>query len=61
MARTRDEVINEYVEAIIDGMDVKTLSLALSGLFIKELQGYSNAQLKEQIGTFYPEIVEDFG
>ena len=55
----REELIRQYVDAIIDGMDLKDCLRILSEQFHENLEGYSNEELITEVEEFYPHLLED--
>ncbi len=56
---TKDELIGEYVDRIVDGMDIDTLvSYAHDGL-AGALEKLSDEDLRAEIADFYPDLLEE--
>lgn len=54
----RDRFIEEYIDTLVDGMDLDALiRLAKDGLYIS-LTEYSNTELQDLISRIYPELLE---
>jgi len=58
-SKKRDEVVDAYVERIIDGMDMDDLIEFAKGELVVALETYSDADLVEEISSHYPDLLED--
>jgi len=55
----RDQLIEKYIDTLVDGMDLDALTrLAKDGLYIS-LTDYSNTELHDLISRIYPELLEE--
>jgi hypothetical protein len=55
----REKLIWQYVDEIIDGMDLKDCLRILAEQFYENLEGYTNEELLTEIKEFYPHLLED--
>ena len=55
----REELICQYVDAIIDGMDLKDCLRILAEQFHENLEGYTNEELLTEVEEIYPHLLED--
>ena len=55
---TRDEVIEQFVELIVDGMDTKDLVRYVSEQLTEYYEDCSNAELKEFVDNYDEELFE---
>jgi len=62
--KQRDEVIEQYVELIVDNMDIKTMMQSITDLLTETYQDYSIEELQTQIEEthdkeLYQELVDN--
>jgi hypothetical protein len=57
--KNRNDLINEYAELIVDGMDMDTLVMYAIDTIRDRLSSYNDEELLEEIADFYPELLED--
>ena len=62
--KQRDELIKQYVELIIDNMDIKTMTQVITEQLTDTYQDYSIEELQTQVETthdkeLYKELVEN--
>lgn len=55
----RRELVNEYINCVLDGMDITTMEIFISDVIDGELQEYTDEQLITQIGEQYPHLLEE--
>ena len=55
----RQELQDAYINQVIDGMDLKTMSALLFDFMDADLDKYTDKELTEEIEHFYPELLED--
>jgi hypothetical protein len=55
----RDEVVDAYVERLIDGMDMDDLIEFAKGTMYDTLRTYSDAELIAEVMRYHPDLVED--
>jgi hypothetical protein len=58
-SKKRDEVVDAYVERLIDGMDMDDLIEFAKGKIYDTLETYGDADLVEEISSHYPDLLED--
>jgi hypothetical protein len=56
---TRDELINEYVTRIVDGMDMDTLVVYAHNCMAISMELLSDEDLRAEIADFYPDLLEE--
>tara|TARA_B000000532_G_C18599145_1_gene290511 strand:- start:165 stop:422 length:258 start_codon:yes stop_codon:yes gene_type:complete len=54
----RDQLQNDYIESIIDGMDHKTMYQYVYDMLEQHLETYSDEELKTEVNDYYPELLE---
>lgn len=57
--KDREDLVREYVDAIIDGMDLKDCLRILSEQFHDNLENYTDEELVTEVREFYPHLLED--
>jgi len=62
--KQKDEVIEQYVELIVDNMDVKTMMQSITELLTELYQDYSREELQAQVEEthdkeLYQELVDN--
>jgi len=62
--KQKDEVIEQYVELVVDNMDVKTMMQAITELLTEVYQDYSREELQAQVEEthdkeLYKELVDN--
>jgi len=62
--KQKDEVIEQYVELIVDNMDVKTMMQSITELLTEVYQDYSREELQAQVEEthdkeLYKELVDN--
>ena len=55
----RDSLIENYVQQIIDGMDMKTMERMVYDTLIDNLSSYSDEELITEVEEYNPELLED--
>ena len=55
----RDQLQNDYIESIIDGMDHKTMYQYVYDMLEQTLETYSDEELKTEVKDYYPEFLEE--
>jgi hypothetical protein len=55
----RDEIIDDYIETLLDSMDMDALIVFASERLHDELKQYGNAELHDLISRIYPELLEE--
>ena len=54
----RDQLQNDYIESIIDGMDHKTMYQYVYDMMEQNLETYSDEELVTEVKDYYPELLE---
>ena len=55
----RDSLQQNYIESIIDGMDLKTMWTVLYDYMDQSYDKYSKEELITEVKEYYPELLED--
>ena len=55
----RDQLQNDYIESIIEGMDHKSMYQFVYDTMEQNLETYSDEELKTEVKDYYPELLED--
>ena len=55
----RDELQANYINRILDGMDIKDMMAILYDQFDENLDKYSVNELIEEVTEYYPDLLED--
>ena len=55
----RDELQQQLVNEMIDGMDHKTMWQILDSYMMESYDKYSDAELLEEVKEYYPHILEE--
>ena len=55
----RDQLQNDYIESIIDGMDHKTMYQYVYDNLADHLDKYSVQELVTEVEDYYPELLEE--
>lgn len=56
--QTRNDLIEAYVDRVIDGMSTKDLIRIVAEQLEENLSAYSDAELISEIDEYYPELLE---
>jgi hypothetical protein len=59
MTFDRDQLIADYAQQILDGMDMKTMECFVYDTLIENLSTYSDQTLMEHISEYSPELLGD--
>ena len=54
----REQLIADYAQQILDGMDMKTMECFVYDNLVENLSGYSDEQLIEEVTEYNPELIE---
>ena len=54
----RDELINDYVQEVIDGMDLKDCLAVLHDYMVNSYSDYTLEEIKEEVEEYYPHLLE---
>ena len=55
----REQLQDAYINEIIDGMDIKDMMSLLFDMLDKEMDIYTDEELKEEVERYYPELLEE--
>ena len=55
----RDELQQQLVNNMIDGMDFKTMWQILDSYMMESFDKYSDEELMEEVKEYYPELLEE--
>ena len=55
----RDELQANYINTILDGMDIKDMMAILYDQFDENLDKYTVTELIEEVNEYYPELLEE--
>lgn len=55
----REELIADYAQQILDGMDMKTMECFVYDTLKDNLSSYSDEELIQEIKEYNPELLED--
>jgi len=59
MEMNRSELQDAYINEIIDGMDIKDMMALLFDMLDKEMDIYTDKELKEEVKNYYPHLLEE--
>ena len=59
MTFDRAQLIEDYIQQIIDGMDFKTMECFVYDTLKDNLMPYTDEELIEEIGEYNPELLDD--
>ncbi len=55
----REELISDYAQQILDGMDMKTMECFVYDTLKDNLSSYSDEELIEEVKEYNPELLEN--
>ena len=55
----REQLQDAYINEIIDGMDIKDMMALLFDMLDKEMDIYTDKELKEEVENYYPHLLEE--
>ena len=55
----RDDLIEKYIDTLVDGMDLDALIRFTKDSLNIQLEHYSNSELHDLISRIYPELLEE--
>ena len=55
----RDKLQQELVNAMIEGMDFKTMWQVLDSYMMESFDKYTDEELMEEVKEYYPELLEE--
>jgi hypothetical protein len=59
MTINREQLIADYAQQILDGMDMKTMECFVYDTLQDNLSSYSDEELTEEVNQYYPELLEE--
>jgi hypothetical protein len=59
MEMNRSELQDAYINEIIDGMDIKDMMALLFDMINKDMDIYTDEELKEEVKNYYPHLLEE--
>jgi len=59
MTFNREQLIADYAQQILDGMDMKTMECFVYDTLQGNLSSYSDAELIREVTEYSPELLED--
>jgi hypothetical protein len=54
---SREEIIEKYVDNLVDGMDTKTLQQFVTEILWEQLDRFSDADLLDEVAKYMPNVV----
>ena len=54
----REQLIADYAQQIMDGMDMKTMECFVYDTLVENLSAYSDEQLVEEVTEYNPELLQ---
>jgi len=58
MTFNREQLVQDYAQEILDGMDMKTMECFVYDTLVDNLSSYSDDQLIEEVTEYNPELLE---
>ena len=55
----KDQLINDYVTEVVDGMDLKDCLAMLHDFITDSYRDYTIEEIKEEVEEYYPHLLED--
>jgi hypothetical protein len=55
----RDQLVEDYVQQMIDGMDYKTMERFVYDTMVENLADYTDEELLTEVTDYYPELLGD--
>ena len=59
MSFDRQQLIADYAQQILDGMDMKTMECFVYDTLMDNLSSYSDEELIEEVTEYNPELIEE--
>ena len=59
MMKNREDLIGEYADRVVDGMDMDSLVVYALDKMMEDLRTYSDEDLRDEIAEFYPDLLEN--
>jgi len=54
----RQDLVTEYINCVLDGMDIQTMEIFIADTIDGNLQDYTDEQLENEIREYYPHLLE---
>ena len=55
----RDQLVEDYVQQMIEGMDYKTMERFVYDTMVENLTDYTDEELLTEVTDYYPELLGD--
>ena len=55
----KDQLINDYVQEVIDGMDLKDCLAVLHDFMTESYKDYTIEEVKEEVNEYYPHLLDE--
>jgi len=55
----RDQLVEDYVQQMIEGMDYKTMERFIYDTMVENLTDYTDEELLTEVTDYYPELLEN--
>ena len=55
----KDQLINDYVQEVIDGMDLKDCLAVLHDFMTDSYKDYTIEEIKEEVNEYYPHLLDE--
>ena len=55
----RDELISQYVQLVVDGMDYKSLEQYVFETMVDYIDSLSDSEIKEEVGNYDEELFDE--
>ena len=55
----RDQLVENYVQQMIEGMDYKTMERFVYDTMVENLTDYTDEELLTEVTDYYPELLEN--
>ena len=55
----REQLQDAYINEIIDGMDIKDMMALLFDMMDKDMDIYTDEELKTEVEEYYPHLLEE--
>ena len=55
----RDELISQYVQLVVDGMDYKSLEQYVFEAMVDYIDSLSDSEIKEEVGNYDEELFDE--
>jgi len=55
----RDQLVEDYIQQMIEGMDYKTMERFVYDTMLENLTDYTDEELLTEVTDYYPELLED--